>query len=196
MKVFITVLVLIFSLQSWLKADDISEFEIEGISIGDSLLDFYSSKEIKKFIITNYEKSKKFYLLDNNITKFEIYDNLQFAIKKNDKKYEIHGMGGIIFFTKNVSKCLTKKEEIEQDLKTIFNNVESESFGERILPYDPSGQSKQLSQTQYFFNNGVISIECTDFSKKITNEKGYTDNLRIATYSKEYENFVRYEAHK
>ena len=36
----------------------------------------------------------------------------------------------------------------------------------------------------------------TDFSKKITNEKGYTDNLRIATYSKEYENFVRYEAHK
>jgi len=34
MRVFISVLVLIFSFQSWTKADDISEFEIEGMSIG------------------------------------------------------------------------------------------------------------------------------------------------------------------
>ena len=46
MKVFITVLVLIFSLQSWTKADDISDFEIEGISIGDSLLDHFSESEV------------------------------------------------------------------------------------------------------------------------------------------------------
>ena len=48
MRVFIAVLVLIFSLQSWTKADDISDFEIEGISIGDSALDFFSESEIKK----------------------------------------------------------------------------------------------------------------------------------------------------
>ena len=48
MRVFLTVLVLIFSLQSWTKADDISDFEIEGISIGDSVLDFFSKEEIKK----------------------------------------------------------------------------------------------------------------------------------------------------
>ena len=38
MRVFIAVLVLIFSLQSWTKANDISDFEIEGMSIGDSLV--------------------------------------------------------------------------------------------------------------------------------------------------------------
>ena len=48
MRVFIAVLVLIFSLQSWTKADDISEFEIEGMSIGDSLLDHFSEEEIKE----------------------------------------------------------------------------------------------------------------------------------------------------
>ena len=48
MRVFIASLILIFSLQSWTKADDISEFEIEGISIGDSLLSHMSKKEIKK----------------------------------------------------------------------------------------------------------------------------------------------------
>ena len=48
MRVFIAVLVLIFGLQSWTKADDISEFEIEGMSIGDSLLDIATEKEINK----------------------------------------------------------------------------------------------------------------------------------------------------
>ena len=36
------VLVLISGFQSWTKADDIRDFQIEGMSIGDSLLDFYS----------------------------------------------------------------------------------------------------------------------------------------------------------
>ena len=38
MRIFIALLVLIFSLQSWTKADDIRELQIEGMSIGDSLL--------------------------------------------------------------------------------------------------------------------------------------------------------------
>ena len=47
MKVFITVLFLIFNLQSWTKAADIRDFQIEGISVGDSLLDYYNKKEIE-----------------------------------------------------------------------------------------------------------------------------------------------------
>ena len=46
MKVFIAVIVLIFSLQSWTKANDIRDFEIEGMSIGNSLLEFMSLDEI------------------------------------------------------------------------------------------------------------------------------------------------------
>ena len=48
MRVFIAVLVLIFSLQSFTKAEDISDFEIEGISIGDSALEFFDKKEIEE----------------------------------------------------------------------------------------------------------------------------------------------------
>ena len=33
-----------------------------------------------------------------------------------------------------------------------------------------------------------------DWSKKFTKKYGYTDNLNITIYSKEYENFVKYEA--
>ena len=42
MKIFLIILILIFNIQSLTKADDIRDFEIEGISIGDSLLKFYS----------------------------------------------------------------------------------------------------------------------------------------------------------
>ena len=71
MRVFIAVLVLIFSFQSWVRADDIRDLEIEGMSIGDSLLDHFSEEEIKNnkqtnqypndlFIVRNFYKHKNF----------------------------------------------------------------------------------------------------------------------------------------
>ena len=50
MRIFIVVLVLIFSFQSFSKASDISEFEIESMSVGESLLNHFTKEEIKLFI--------------------------------------------------------------------------------------------------------------------------------------------------
>ena len=63
MRVFIAVLVLIFSFQSLTKADDIRDFEIEGMSIGDSLLDYFNESEMKfpnslKFFVSPTERNK------------------------------------------------------------------------------------------------------------------------------------------
>ena len=48
MRIFLTILILILNLQSWTKADDIRDFEIEGISVGDSLHDHFSKKKNKR----------------------------------------------------------------------------------------------------------------------------------------------------
>ena len=40
------ILILTFSFQSLTKADDIRDFEIEGMSIGDSALDYFTKNEI------------------------------------------------------------------------------------------------------------------------------------------------------
>ena len=195
MRVFIAVLVLIFSFQSWTKADDVSEFEIEGMSIGDSLLDYFSKKDIKKFDKTYYPKSKKFYLREGESSKYEIYDSVQFAFKKKDKTYEIYGLSGTVFYETNIKECLKKMNEIEKELNSIFKETEIRQYGESKHSEDKSGESKQLAQTQYLFSNGgVISIDCTDWSEKFKSKYGYTDNLSISIYSKEYEDFVRYEA--
>ena len=41
MRVFLLILILTFSFQTWTKADDFKEFQIEGMSIGDNELDFF-----------------------------------------------------------------------------------------------------------------------------------------------------------
>ena len=49
MRIFLSVLILILNLQSWTKADDISDFQIEGMSIGDSLLKFMDGIDVNVF---------------------------------------------------------------------------------------------------------------------------------------------------
>ena len=61
MNRLILILILTFNFQNLTKADDIRDFEIEVMSVGDSLLDYISENEIKNKI--NYQRYKK----DNQI---------------------------------------------------------------------------------------------------------------------------------
>ena len=62
MKRLLLILILIFSFQSFTKADDVRDFEIEGMSIGDNLFDFISNEEFednKKGSKIHFHKNKK-----------------------------------------------------------------------------------------------------------------------------------------
>ena len=88
LKKILFTLIIIFSLQSFTIADDINEFEIEGMSLGDSLLDYFSEKEIKRSerydnTNTNWKSDKMFQLRTG---KKGPYTEIMFALKKNDKK--------------------------------------------------------------------------------------------------------------
>ena len=48
MKLIIIIIIFFINLQSLTKADDIRDFEIEGMSIGDSALDYFNNNELKK----------------------------------------------------------------------------------------------------------------------------------------------------
>ncbi len=41
MRLFLSIIIL-FSFQSWTKANDVRDFQIEGMSIGDSALKYFS----------------------------------------------------------------------------------------------------------------------------------------------------------
>ncbi len=83
-KRLLVTLILMLSFQSLTKADDIRDFEIEGMSIGDSLLDYFSKKKIKDSRKNYYNSDEiiPIYIIED---KFENYYGVQFHYKKNDK---------------------------------------------------------------------------------------------------------------
>ena len=86
MRVFLAVLVLIFSLQSWTKADDIRDFEIEGISIGDNALDYFKKEKIDSNK-SYYPNSKKFIMIDGSFDRtLQIYDEFYVTYQDNKKR--------------------------------------------------------------------------------------------------------------
>ena len=55
MKFFLITLILIFNFQSLSKADDIKDFEIEGMSIGDNLLNYIDVSKIDELKESYYK---------------------------------------------------------------------------------------------------------------------------------------------
>ena len=192
MRVFVLVLVLIFSFQSCTKADDIGEFEIEGMSIGDSLLDYMNKDEIKK--ITDY-KSKKFSRFSFKLPQFETYDSLQVHFKTADQKYKIHSISGGIFFENNIEDCYGKKNEVVELLSNLFKDVKIDDDGIRKYPADPTGKS--VTNTVYFdFKSGSgAKVACVKFSEDFKKNTNAVDHLRVSVSSKEYIIWIRDEAY-
>ena len=65
MKRLLLILILTLSFQSWTKADDIRDFEIEGMSIGGSVLEFFTKK-----IQQTIPDTHPFYLKITNVISF------------------------------------------------------------------------------------------------------------------------------
>ena len=112
MKIFLTIFVLLFS--SSVMSEDISDFEIEGISIGDSLLDYLSREEIVTEIEIN--KPAYDYLTDEFgevylFRKFEIYNHLSFFVKPNDNHYIIYLIKASLLYDDNINNVMQNKKK-------------------------------------------------------------------------------------
>ena len=142
MKTFLIIFVLFFSPSVF--ADDISDFSIEGISIGDSLLDYMTEDEILEEIeitkddysyIEEPNKYGEVYLQKN----YQTYDSLSFFVKNTptspyitnkNEKYIILSVRGLIEFDEDFDSCILKRDEVVGDLSKIFPNVQQrEAFG-------------------------------------------------------------------
>ena len=198
MRIFIAVLVLIFSLQSWIKADDISDFEIEGMSIGDSALEI-QTKEIleleKNKPDAYYPNSKKFFTVsfNNTIVDLKIYDALQLELKSKDHKYIIYSIMGKIFFKNNIKECYKKQNEIAKELTKIFNNATRVDKGISNHGWDKSGKSTRKRILFWFEGkDDYIKLVCNDWSDHLKQ----VDNLGVTINSAEFAKFLRNEAYE
>tara|TARA_B100000900_G_C20376019_1_gene632422 strand:- start:15 stop:626 length:612 start_codon:yes stop_codon:yes gene_type:complete len=192
MKKIILTIILIFSLQSWIKAD-IRELEVEGMSIGDSLLTYFSEQEI----IDNKQKNqypndlfivRNFYRHES----FEIYDVITAIHLKKDKKYIIESIGALIQL--DLNQCLEKKTQIESEFDQLFQNAPKET--QKVTKqYDKSGESFAYI-TEYYLDKGeVIQVVCNDWSDKLR-AKNLLDSLAVNLQSEKFRNFLLNDAYK
>ena len=189
MKIFIAVLVLVFSFQSWTKAEDISEFEIEGIAIGDSLLDYFSEDKINSSISTGvFEniRDKTFTISEIESNDFNTYERVQFIFKKSDKKYKIYGIHGVFWIRNDMNKCMRKLNEISSDINSTINFVENYEFENLDLGNNLGVYSSEV----YKLKDGYISIHCYNWTSQTETEKNWVDNLRVNIKTNEYEEFL------
>ena len=185
---------ILFTLQTPSQADDIRDLQIEGMSIGDSLLNYFTEKEIKNGQYRLF-KSKK-YVTTQLIGNFEMYDTAEAAFKNRDKDYKIVSLAGGIYFSENFNSCFKKRDEIVGEIILLFDEG-IVNTDEDVHPADKTGKSKFYRTSIALSANSKyheIQINCINWSKKM--EKEYTDNLSIVIQTDAYNDFLHNEAYK
>ena len=182
MKILIITLLLFFSYS--ISAEDITDFEIEGISIGDTLLKYMSEEEI----IVEKEENKHFYasLVDPIFFEayifdgFENFDYLSFFVKSNDTNYIIQAIYGVKYYEKNINDCYKKQKEISIELDNQFKNTIKNS-NQLPLYWDQSGKSFMKRISYEFMNQDIIALECYDWDESM--QRGNPPNPDILSLS-------------
>ena len=186
-------------------ADDISDFQIEGISIGDSLLDYMTEEEI----LEDIDRNKNLYSHLNEPNKyvqinlhkdFPTYDDGLFVIVKNNQtnkyitnkneKYIILYLAGGIIYTEDFDSCIQKRDEIAGEFSKMFPNTDKwEQVGKS--KHDPSGNS--IMDAVYFeFESGAeIDAYCRNFEETFRIKKNWTEGLNISISTKEIASWLR-----
>ena len=204
-------LVLVFSLfllnSPSVFADDISDFEIEGISIGDSLLDYMTKDEILKgieetkgtyFYLNEPDKYSDIYLFKD----FPTYEKMSFFIKNNstnqyvtnkNEKYTILFIRGMIEYIEDFEGCIQKRDEIVEVLSGMFPNAQKieNAWTDEI---DPSGNSIFDDVIFIFDSEDRIVARCNNWDENYRSKKNYSEGLHIAIQTKEiYEWHIDYK---
>jgi len=192
MKKLFIIIIFFISFQALSKADDIRDFEIEGMSIWDSLLDFMTENQIKDALKSKFS----FYYTDKFVTisgwdikdKFTTYDNVGFVLKLDDESYKIFALEGT-FVTQNgnIQDCYKKQNTIANDVKKILktkyerdtwfldkNRIKKHQLSVRYIDYKSANNRKP------------ISIVCYDINK---DGDEYT-RLTVAIDSLEFDQFL------
>jgi hypothetical protein len=197
MKKLLAIIILSLCFITSSQADDISDFQIEGMSIGDSLLNYIDKNELINSMKYGF-KSKEFaYIVTKK--KSDTYDKILLLFNPDDKKFIIHSISARIFYPKDVNSCYVKKKEITKEFLELFKDVaKKDDQGTYSYSADKTGKSKVTTFNFQLDSGSVAHIGCYKFSKELRKERNFSSvgMLSISVSSKEYNEFQKYRAFK
>jgi hypothetical protein len=203
-KLLILLFSLLFLSSTSVFADDISDFSIEGISIGDSLLDYMTEGEILEKI----ERTKDWYSYLNEPSKYShidlykdflTYDSITFMIQNNatnkyvtDKKekYKILSIRGYKVYSNDFIICKQERNEIVEVLSRMFPDAQKK---EQINNFrsDPSGKSIQDLVFFKLDSGAQIDVYCSNFDENFRIKKKWSDGLSVSILSAEIHSWLQ-----
>ena len=186
------ILILTLCFQSLSKADDIRDFQIEGMSLYDDALEYFSKKKIIKNE-EDYYKNKKYTTATIASSSFKKYQDVQISYKTKDKNYKLLDISGIVDMS--YKRCLKELKLISRDFNKLFSNTKYEKLYEFSHSGDKSGETKISDMFWKFSNGDKILLACYNWNTKYGKKKGYVDELRVTISSKEFDEFLINEAY-
>ena len=193
MRIYLTFLILIFCFQFISKAEDVSDFEIEGMSIGESLLNFMSEKQITEALGSEkaYFYENKFVTISSwdNRDKYETYDNVGIILKQDDSTYKIYGLEGLLINQDgNIDDCYKKQESIAKEILIVTGD----KYNLKRWFLEKNRKTKEQLAVKYLdfeiidSDRKPISIVCFDINR--SGDK-YT-RLVVAVDSEEFDKYL------
>ncbi len=177
------------------KADDIRDFEIVGISVGDSLNDHFNNNEIQDALKspTYYPKSKKYKVLFFNSKNRDLFDNFNITIKSNNDSFIIEGLRGEKEMT--INECKKTKLQHVKGAESILQKTEKRDYESAYG--NNYGNSKAYITEFTLPDKSIVRIYCADFddTNMLVKNNLWNDSLEVGFASKEFASFLLNEAY-
>ena len=160
---------------------DIYDADIYGYKVSESLLHYFTIKEIQGMEKEVEGGTKNKFIRYEHLSRSKDgdYDGFTFIIRKDDPDMILYSISAGKFFGKNnLEICQSKKEKLEKKLLKIYPNVKPQHYTYRYDYGDYNGESVAYI-TMFKLEGGVARVFCVDWSPRIEEKKRYVDNLQI-----------------
>ena len=199
---FLIILVLLF--QSSSLADNIRYFQIDGMRIGDSALDYFSESQLEDneqgWHNYSYNEYSSSYLQGRGI-----YNWFLVSYKNDDENFIIEGLvGGLEKINYDNKECNNKLDIVALNTSELFKNTIQEEKKIYELTADAAqnypfiGKSTVTSLSFNFLDGAKIILACYNIDKDAKKNESFlksilkqNDSFRIEARSSEFANYLK-----
>ncbi len=195
MKKIFFLIILILSFQTLSLADNIRYFQIEGMKIGDSALDYFNESQLEDNEQGWHNYSYKEYSTSLMPGK-GIYDWFLVSYKNDDNNFIIEGLtGGLEKIDYDNEKCNKKLEENALNISEKFKNTlqnkkktyQLKANASRTYPF--TGKSTVTSILFDFLDKGQIILSCYYIDEEYMNEKANQNDTTLPSILNQSDSF-------
>jgi len=204
MKKIFFLIISVLSFQTLSLADNIRYFQIEGMKIGDSALDYFSESQLE-----DNEQGWHNYSYNEYSTSYMpgkgIYNWFLVSYKNDDSNFIIEGLvGGLEKSNYDNKECNNRLDVVALNISELFKNTAQEEKKSYELTEDAAqtypftGKSTVTSLSFNFLDGAKIILACYNIDKEAKENESFLksilkqkDSFRIDVRSSTFVNYLK-----